>query len=341
MAGNYIFSFLLALIVSAVTQFLIIRLSHKRGIFIDDHESDQPQKFHDAPTPRIGGIGVFLACLLIMLHGKIGIFLIISSIPAFLAGVFEDFRGDMSPKIRLAIMLASGFLAIWLCDAVVTDFGFFSTPLWLGIIISFIAIVGVINGTNLIDGVNGNIGIICCIIFGSFASLSYVLKDDFMLVANILIVGALFGFLLFNYPRGQIFMGDGGAYLLGFLISVISMIFARRHSAEISPIFVLVCVAYPVLEVIFSFSRKLFFEKIGPLHPDKLHLHQLIARGLCNGINSRVVLYIAPFIFANNFLAVKFYNNGPMLFCQTVVFLAIYIGTYVYLRKSDQSLENT
>jgi UDP-GlcNAc:undecaprenyl-phosphate/decaprenyl-phosphate GlcNAc-1-phosphate transferase len=319
MAGNYIFSFLLALIVSAVTQFLIIRLSHKRGIFIDDHESDQPQKFHDAPTPRIGGIGVFLACLLIMLHGKIGIFLIIS------------------PKIRLAIMLASGFLAIWLCDAVVTDFGFFSTPYAIGVLISFIAIVGLINGTNMIDGYNGLLGLTSVVIFSAYAIVCYQLGDTNLLTINVILVGGLVGSLVFNYPAGRIFMGDGGAYFIGFVMAVLGMMLAMRHQHELSPFFVLCCICYPVLEVIFSFTRKGLYEKISPMQPDKWHFHMLINRVLCNGVNKRTTLIIVPIVACVNIAAVVLKTNQLALAMVVVLFTAVYFSLYFYTRAKDQS----
>jgi UDP-GlcNAc:undecaprenyl-phosphate/decaprenyl-phosphate GlcNAc-1-phosphate transferase len=335
MIGKYLFTALLAILLSAITQFLVIRLSHRRGIFLDDHESDQPQKFHDAPTPRIGGIGLFIACLLMLVNGYLAQLLLLSSLPAFLVGVFEDLRGNLSPKLRLAVMLASGLLAIVLCNAVVTHFGIFTTPYAIGAAISFIAIVGLINGTNMIDGYNGLLGFTAFIIFCTYAVVCYQVGDDSLLMINLIIAGGIAGFLLFNYPGGGIFMGDGGAYFLGFLMAVMGMMIAEAHSDKVSPFFVLCSICYPVLEVIFSFARKGLYEKISPMHPDKWHFHMLVNRVLCAGKNSRTVWVIGPLVLATNIISWRFYSNFSVLLVSTILFCALYLTLYAWMRRKN------
>jgi UDP-GlcNAc:undecaprenyl-phosphate/decaprenyl-phosphate GlcNAc-1-phosphate transferase len=333
MLGKYLFTTLLAILLSAITQFLVIRLSHRRGIFLDDHESDQPQKFHDSPTPRIGGIGLFIACLLMLVNGSMAQLLLVSSLPAFLVGVFEDLRGNLSPKMRLLVMLLSGVLAIIFCDAVVLDYGFFTTPYALGACISFVAIVGLINGTNMIDGYNGLLGFTALIIFGAYAAVCYQVGDEKLLMINLILLGALGGFLLFNYPAGRIFMGDGGAYFLGFLMAVMGMMIAKEHSKEVSPFFVLTCICYPVMEVIFSFTRKGLIEKVSPLQPDKWHFHMLVNRVLCGQQNSRTILVIMPLVAITNIIAVFFSTNVPLLVLTVIAFCCVYVLLYLWMRK--------
>ncbi|HAD35161.1 MAG TPA: hypothetical protein DCF44_11830 [Chitinophagaceae bacterium] len=90
-----------AFLVSLITHYLVIDLSHKRGIFIDDHKSDLPQKLHREPTPRIGGLGIFVSILFMAKDLKIGLYIILCLIPAFLAGFLEDLYAKISPWRRL------------------------------------------------------------------------------------------------------------------------------------------------------------------------------------------------------------------------------------------------
>src|SRR5438094_245343 len=126
MIHNSLLYFTISLLLSALIQFIFIKLSHKRGIFIDHHESDLPQKFHLNPTPRVGSVGVFVACLLFAFYSKTGILLLLSALPAFVAGLFEDVYLNFSPNKRLLIMIASGILPAVLLNAVIINFGLFS-----------------------------------------------------------------------------------------------------------------------------------------------------------------------------------------------------------------------
>ncbi len=321
-------------------QFIVIRLSIKRGIFIDHHESDLPQKFHQKPTPRVGGLGIFISCLLFVFTSKVGILLLIAALPAFLAGVFEDLYLNLSPNKRLLIMIASGILPAVLLNAVVTNFGIFNANYSLGVFISFVAIIGLINGANMIDGFNGLLGITSIIIFGSFAYMAYHFYDYDLLFINAIIITATLGFILFNYPTGAIFMGDGGAYLIGFLMAVIAMLLSVRHS-EISPFFVLVCILYPTTEVIFSFIRKGIIHNASPFQPDRNHLHMLINRYIVKKNNSKTILVLAPVILIFNLLAICNYGNQSILILLVIAFVVFYVVSYYFLLRHQQKVEKT
>lgn len=326
-----------ALVVSFLTNYLVLDLSHKRGIFIDDHESDLPQKLHHAPTPRIGGLGIFVGILfmvrVIVKEDDMGLYLVLCLIPAFMAGFLEDLFAKISPLRRLLIMSVSGIMAIYILDAVVTDFGFFNVPLWVGIMITMIAILGLTNGTNMIDGFNGLSSGVCFIIFATYFAMSLIVEDMTMVYICLVCMASILGFLFFNFPWGKIFLGDGGAYSLGFLLAIISIMIVKRNT-EISPWFVLVCLIYPVWEVIFSFSRRTLIHRLSPLHPDSKHVHQLIYRNLAGKNNPRTTLFIFPFIILFNLFAVYFYQNSVALFMVASVFIVSYtLFYYIYSRK--------
>lgn len=322
-----------AFLVSLLTNYLVIDLSHKRGIFMDDHISDLPQKLHNEPTPRIGGLGIFIACVFMTKDLELGLKIILCLIPAFLAGFLEDLFAKISPLRRLLIMSISGAMAIYLIDAVVTDFGFMQVPYWVGVFISMIAMLGLINGTNLIDGFNGLSSGVCFIIFSSYFIMSLLVKDHTMAFICLICMASIFGFLLFNFPYGKIFLGDGGAYSLGFMLSILSIMIIKRNPS-ISPWFALVCLIYPVWEVIFSFSRRMIIHRLSPLHPDSKHVHQLVFRNITKLNNPLTSLVIFPVVLLFNALAILFYDSSLSLFIISVIFVTIYtLFYYIYSRR--------
>ncbi len=325
-----------AFFVSLITQYLVIDLSHKKGIFIDDHMSDLPQKLHSEPTPRIGGLGIFVAILFMAKDLELGLYLLLCLIPAFLAGFLEDLFAKISPSRRLLIMSISGIMAIYLIDAVVVDFGFIVVPYWVGILVTMVAIIGLINGTNMIDGFNGLSSGVSFLIFSAYFVISIIVKDEVMAYICLICMAAILGFLVFNFPYGKVFLGDGGAYSLGFLLAVLSIIIVKRNH-EVSPWFVLVCLIYPVFEVIFSFTRRTLVHRLSPLYPDSKHVHQLIFRNIANQNNPKTTLMIYPVVILFNTLAVIFYQNMIALIVISLIFITLYTLFYFYYSRKEIS----
>ncbi len=328
-----------AFIASLVTQYLVIDLSHKRGIFIDDNNSDLPQKLHHVPTPRIGGLGIFVAVLFMSREQPLGLYLLLCLLPAFLAGFLEDLLAKISPVRRLLIMSVSGIMAIYLLRAVVTDFGFFLVPEWLGILITMIAILGLINGTNMIDGFNGLSSGVSFLIISTYFVMALRVGDMPMANICLVIMAAILGFLIFNFPFGKIFLGDGGAYLLGFLLALVSILIVKRNAA-ISPWFALVSLIYPVWEVIFSFTRRTLIHRLSPFYPDSKHVHQLIYRNITKRNNPLTTLVIYPVVAFINTLAIIYYNNMFVLFVVSISFVLCYSLVYFYFSRREIAQNN-
>src|SRR5260221_7905829 len=88
-------------------------------------------------------------------------------------------------------------------------------------------------------------------------------------------IAALLGFLAWNSPKGKIFLGDGGAYLLGFWLAELSVLLVARHP-EVSPWFPMLLLVYPIFETLFSMYRRKFVQGQSPGQPDRMHMHQVI-----------------------------------------------------------------
>lgn len=149
----------------------------------------------------------------------------------------------------------------------------------ISLICTMIAIAGAANAINIIDGYNGLAAVISAMIFAGFSYVSYYLGDRLLLITSVGMIGAIVGFLVWNYPRGLIFLGDGGAYFIGFMIGAVSVLMLARHP-EVSAWFPLLLCIYPVFETLFSIYRKRFLRGQSPGMPDGVHLHMLIYKRL-------------------------------------------------------------
>jgi len=131
--------------------------------------------------------------------------------------------------------------------------------------------VAVANGMNLIDGVNGLCGAAALSILSALLFLSYKTADITMLSLIFSVILILIPFMLMNYPYGRIFLGDLGAYSLGLIVSMLTIILFGRHP-EISPWGAVLILIYPATEVVFSLLRRMV-RGVSIYHADTAHLH--------------------------------------------------------------------
>jgi|GEM_PF-65776 len=315
----------LGAIISYLTHHRVIRQSLSDGLLVDDL-SDKPQLFHDRPTPRAGGIGIFLTNLLVIFN-PIGWKFLASALPAFLGGLADDFS-SISPKVRLIFQTLSATLAVFLLDAVIDSIGFgISIPYWLGALLSIIAITGVINALNIIDGFNGLAGGFALLAYISLGYVAYQVGDMTLLEIIFINIAALIGFLLLNFPKGKIFLGDGGAYFLGFSLAVISLLLHHNHPDKVSQWYPLALLFYPVFELGFSIYRRKFLEKKEVTLHDNNHLHQLIYRKITNN-NPKTTLHILKFIIIFIVLSTLFFGNNWIEIGLIIIFIIFYIKKF-------------
>ena len=324
--------FIYAFFISFVILLLVIFLTHKYQLFIDNADNKKPQNFHTDSTPRAGGIGIFSGILLIIFL-PIGFKFLLSIFVAFISGIFEDFHNSLSPKLRLLAQVLAALSAVFLTDAVVTYLGLGITmPYWMGMIFSIFAIVGMMNAINIIDGFNGLASGVILLILTSFAFVSYQENNTQILSIVSIAAGSTFGFFILNFPKGKIFLGDGGAYLLGFIVAIIGILLARTY-ADVSPWYIIAIFIYPVWEVIFSIIRKLSIG-LSPLSPDAYHMHMLIHRQITKN-NPLTTLFIlittAPFMV----LSTLVHNQSKTNIIIACAFIVCYLALYLYLYKRD------
>ena len=279
-------------LVGLLATLFIMRSSIRHGHLSADHDLSGPQKFHSRPVPRVGGLGVMTAIVagvgIAQVRGSPAApslwLLLACSLPAFTAGITEDLTKNVSPRRRLFATLLSAALAIWLLGAVIakTDIpGVDQLIQWapLSMLLTVFVITGLANAVNIIDGFNGLASMCVLMMILALAYVAFQVGDTFVFTASLIAAGAILGFFVWNFPAGLIFLGDGGAYLLGFLLGELSILLIHRNTT-VSPIFPLLLCAYPIFETIFTMYRRKVVRGVATAAPDGIHLHTLIHRRL-------------------------------------------------------------
>ena len=343
--SNLIVAFLSSFIVTL----LIIRFQHLHGHISGDKILDGPQKFHHVSVPRVGGIGIAIGVSLgILIHflfypiPTIGITLLACAIPVFAIGLLEDLTKNVGVKVRLlAVGILAGFASHYL-GAQITRLdvvGIDSLLLMPGVafVFTIFAVTGLANAYNIIDGFNGLSSMVAVITLMGLSYVSYQMQDPLLIYLSLLMAAAILGFFLWNYPKGLIFLGDGGAYLIGFWVAIISILLVTRH-ANVSPWFALLINAYPILETVFTMYRRKIHQGKSPSAPDGIHFHTLIYRRIlapAYSVNSSFITAnskTAPYLWLLTTLAVApailLWDSTPLLIMSTFLFIVTYVWLY-------------
>jgi UDP-N-acetylmuramyl pentapeptide phosphotransferase/UDP-N-acetylglucosamine-1-phosphate transferase len=308
------------------------------------------QKFHKNPTPRIGGIPIFLALILTWCKSTGDVQTIIGSIlfagiPAFLFGIAEDLTKKIGVVHRLLATMASGLLAWWMTDFSLSrldilgvdslmQFTFFS------VIFTAFAVGGVSNAINMIDGFNGYASLTCIFAFVGFALIAFQVGDQNLALVSLILTFSVCGFFWVNWPFGKLFLGDGGAYFLGFALAWVAVLLIERNSS-VSAFSALVICILPITEVFFSiFRRKARSMNLGK--PDNLHFHSILKRRYVNrwivkcpelAKNSLVGVLMGLISLASATLACLNYDNTLNCVLICLLFMLAYVSFYARMIK--------
>jgi UDP-N-acetylmuramyl pentapeptide phosphotransferase/UDP-N-acetylglucosamine-1-phosphate transferase len=341
---------LLAFFISFFFAALIIHTKKLHGSISGDSFFNTPQKFHFEPVPRIGGLAIFLALIASITlkyytssDDREIILFLLCAIPTFGIGLLEDITKIISVRIRLlftaiSATLASIFLGAKIIglDLPIVDMAF--TFPAVSIIFTVFAITGLTNAYNIIDGFNGLSSMIGIIALLALGYIGIKFNDPMIYFLSLTMAAAILGFFLLNYPKGLIFLGDGGAYLIGFWVALLSVLVVNRHQ-DISPWFAVMLNAYPILETLFTIYRRKLHQGKSPSHPDGIHFHSLIFRRIQNktqiknksnwlNANARTAPYLWILSSLATIPAIVFLDSTPKLISFFVLFCFLYLWLY-------------
>lgn len=255
-----------------------------RHLHLTGDRIEGPQKFHEKPVPRIGGVAIVSGLIMgafwpIESAALIKLFLL-AALPVFLAGLIEDVTKSVAPLLRLAAAMVTGGLFVLNADTVILSLGWpvldlFLESRWLAMAVTVIAIAALANAINIIDGLNGlSMGNVMIAAAG-IAWLATAAGDAALGRAALFLLVCVLGVGLYNFPAGRIFVGDGGAYLMGAVLAMLLIMLPARNP-EISPVASALLVAYPLWELLRSAVRRTLASQQSALEPDAKHLHSLI-----------------------------------------------------------------
>lgn len=307
------------------------------------------QRVHLNETPRLGGFIFILSLTSFVLYSNVNEsiltlkLILISLVPIIIIGLKEDLFHNVEPAVRLITLFFVG----WVFRVKFTgslpnlaDIPLISKFLMLqgGITLFYIlCITAIANGMNLIDGVNGLCVAVTLSILSAILFLSYKTNDVILITAIFSLIIILTPFMVINYPYGKIFLGDLGAYSLGLIVSMLTIIFFGRHP-EISPWGAVLILIYPATEVIFSLFRRIVVGT-SVFKPDKAHLHLKVYnffrlyfryKKLANSLvmPTLALLWLFPLI------TITFTYTKPIfILISIILFITFYILIYLAIPK--------
>ena len=339
------------IVVSAICAVVLMPLA----IFARSIGHDAPgvgRKLHDVPTSRLGGLVVFAAYLAVLAlalwTGHVSLSaalpLALCAIPVVAVGLWEDITFNVRPRYRMAAAVMSGALASAFAGGAIPrlDLSLIDpllTHAWIVLPLTWFMVAGACNAMNLIDGANGLAAGTALIMFGGIAAAAGWSQDTVTLAEALAVMGALAGFMVWNFPRGRVFLGDAGAYFIGFMYAELSIRLIARNN-DLSAWYVILLAAYPIMDTLFAMYRRGVIRHTKLMSPDALHLHSLIFRRVAMPIErrqsemslQRANARVAPRLWLHSAicfaLAVLFHDNTPLIWLCITGYALFYIHRY-------------
>ena len=318
------------------------------------------QKFHTKSTSRLGGLAIWLSLCLTFISIKLNdqnqlnkqlciylFYFLTSALPVFLGGLLEDITHRVKPKFRLLLASISALLLfiflnfqIERTDVVIVDF-LLSIP-ELKFLITILVVAGFTHAVNIVDGLHGLASGLLLIIITGLSWLAWQHEDILIFEICLINLAILIVFFVFNWPFGKIFLGDGGSYLLGFIVVELGILLVYRNT-QISPMAPVVLGLIPLIETLFSIYRRYFIHKVTINNADALHLHSLLYRRIvlkkhtsiynlnkqkANAVTSAIFLVPALVLLI---LTCFYYANTYVLLFIILTYIILYIYIYKYI----------
>jgi UDP-GlcNAc:undecaprenyl-phosphate GlcNAc-1-phosphate transferase len=297
--------------VTFIATWLLCRLS--KGLSIGQDSAQGVQKFHVNPTSRLGGIAIFLGLAVsgtsmsgIAEFNHYSAWFLLAAVPVWLAGLTEDVTRRVGPTLRLVMATLS---AAWLFGTLGVSVN--RTDVWpidlllsipgVPLCVTLLVVAGFTHSVNIVDGFHGLACGLVIIAISGLAFMAWKVGDSLLVQMSLTSLAVVLGFFVFNWPRGAIFLGDAGAYLIGFWAVELGILLALRNP-QISPMAPVVAGLLPLIETLFSMYRRNVIRHDPVNQPDALHLHSLVYRRILfnpaltytanqlNAVNAKVAL---------------------------------------------------
>jgi len=272
---------------------------------------DRPdhRKLHQTPVPMVGGLAIYSVIMSTMVvldpPDKLA-WLMLSVSVLVVVGALDDAFGlgvrvrFVSQILSTALMIGGG--SLWIRSFGIDLWGQDSVAVWLGIPITIFAVVGLTNGFNMVDGIDGLASGHMLVGLGSVCLTLYLTRGQVHQVEwLIILMSAVFAFWLVNLsltPLKRVFLGDAGSLLLGFVMAWTLIYYTQKPVALMHPVAALWCVTIPVYDTLVVIARRVK-NKRSPFSPDRNHFHHLfVDMGIKPGVTLGVILGLAMVVNA-------------------------------------------
>jgi UDP-GlcNAc:undecaprenyl-phosphate GlcNAc-1-phosphate transferase len=242
------------------------------------------RRLNRSPIPRLGGValflGIFVPALAFLPLGRETRGLLLGAAVAVTVGAIDDFRGlHWYEKLTGQVIAAAipTFFGIWVDRFTFPFLGIHALPGWLGVPLTIVWIVAIMNMVNFLDGLDGLAAGVGAIAGLTFSVIALSLAKPDAAIFSAIVFGACIGFLRHNFYPARIFMGDSGALLLGFVLAAISVQGLLKTAATVALFFPLLVLAVPIVDTTFVVVRRLKHgERV--FEGDQAHLHHRFLR---------------------------------------------------------------
>jgi UDP-GlcNAc:undecaprenyl-phosphate/decaprenyl-phosphate GlcNAc-1-phosphate transferase len=300
---------LMAFVITYFSVPSIIRLAQLKNLY------DEPnhRKEHVNRIPTLGGLALFVGFFFSFVFWSAGLrmtgfnSILAALIILFVVGIKDDLYPMPAWKKLVAQILAALIVVVQGDIRITNLYGLLDLhdlPYWVTVVFSTIVILAIMNGFNLIDGINGLAAGIGVIVLSTYSYWFYRMDDTVFVILCLTLVGALLAFLRYNFSTASIFMGDSGSLVLGYLISIISIRFIQESRIHEPNIFFSIAAAVyafnlliiPLFDTMRVFAVRIL-KKRSPFTADRNHIHHtLIDIGLSHRAAS-LVLYTVNVLF--------------------------------------------
>ncbi len=342
---------ILPFIIAWLSGMLLVPLVRKAAIKLGLVDRPNNRKIHKSPIPRVGGVALFLGSLIgalpFLKENSATLGVLLASAFIFVIGLIDDLI-DLKPRVKLAAQIIACFVLFMFGVKIniVTDFiagqGFVSLGL-LTYPLTLLWIIGLTNTVNLVDGVDGLAGGIVFIALSTLLTVRLMIPQvqDPALMSNVLVIsastmGVLLAFLKYNVFPASIFMGDSGAYFLGFVTAALSVAGGAKGSVLCPLIGPLIAFGLPVFDVIFAILRR-FFKKVPIFQADKEHLHhRLLNRGFTQRETTRFLWMVSSCFGFVAVLVADIPHRGIQAVSGVCLVIMMFLCVSQFIRKSNE-----
>ena len=285
---------------------MVVATQRWHAAWTGDFEDSGVQKHHRGSPPRVGIVPILLAVLVgLYFLGTVAdaehsgtynllLGIVLASVPVVALGLADDLTKRVPPKVRLAGAAVAAVLGMMLFDNFVTRVNIPGVDTLVqfapvAVLLTVLMVAGFTNAMNIVDGLNGLSSGLAVLMLTATGFVAASVGDAVVVNLCLVLAVAILGFMLLNFPRGLMFLGDGAAYFIGFALAQIWILLLARN-AEVSTWFVVAVAAHPTMETVFSMYRRRIHRNRGGAFTaaDRLHLHSLVYRRRMLGMLRRL-----------------------------------------------------